>query len=256
MAEKKKQKKKGRVALVIIAVVAILAVALSLLGKSAAEGMYVDDTAVRRDILTYYTFTGNVEPEDSTDVLANVSQKVLSVNVKEGDEVKEGDIIAVLDSTDIEKSITMKEMAMSSSDISDSYNLRSAKEAYEDYKAQLENGTNTQLNAAKTSLDNAAQTLEDAKKRYEDSLADSSDETDTTIINARTNVENAKKDMESAKKDYDNYSSGLANGTNTQLNSARSSVENAKTALDNAKEKYEEARTELSNSTDPVLVNA
>ena len=48
---------------------------------------------MHRDITTFYSFTGNVEPENDTSVITDVSEKVLSVNVKEGDEVKAGDII-------------------------------------------------------------------------------------------------------------------------------------------------------------------
>ena len=71
----------------------IAAVTVPLFIQKNTDSGFAEEQVMHRDITTFYTFTGNVEPENDTSVITDVAEKVLSVNVKEGDEVKAGDII-------------------------------------------------------------------------------------------------------------------------------------------------------------------
>ena len=51
-----------------------------------------------RDIVSYLEFSGNIEASEASTVYAAVAAQVTELNVEEGDYVKEGDVIAVLDS--------------------------------------------------------------------------------------------------------------------------------------------------------------
>ena len=193
-----KRKRKIRKIAAVIAVIAVAAIAVPLfIGKDTDIG-FTEEQAIRRDITTFYTFTGNVEPEKDYSVIADVSEKVLSVNVKEGDEVKTGDIIAVLDSTDIQNNITAKENSMGSSNVSENYSISSSRTTYEDYKS----GTNSQLNSAGSTLNNAGTNLENARKKYEDAKAKRDSGSESSLISAETAVENALKDLNDAEQDY------------------------------------------------------
>ena len=76
--------------------VAILLLAKSLFFKDEAAA-YLQETAEKRDIVTYNSFVGNVEPAFPTvQLVAQASEEVVSLAVKNGDKVKTGDVIAEL----------------------------------------------------------------------------------------------------------------------------------------------------------------
>lgn len=232
MAKKSKSKAVKAIIIIIAAAAILAAAAFFLVPKRGAE-IYSEEIAQIRDISTYYSFTGNVETNSDTDVLSSVSQKVLSVNFSEGDTVHKGDIIAVLDSSDIEKSISVREANMSSSELSDSYSISTARQTYEDYKKGIENGNNSQLNSAQSSLDNAKNNLDSAKKKYEDAKSELDNSTDSSLISARNSVENAKKDLETAQQDHEDY---LAETKKEDYYSIKAQKE----AMDEAYENYKD----------------
>lgn len=233
MAEKKK-KSKMKVILIVTAIILILFIAFVLwVGKSmSSNSLFTEETATRRDITTFYTFSGVVEADDSTAVVAETTNEVLEVKVKEGDSVKAGDVIAILDSSDIEKNIKMKETAMSSSDISDTYNLNSARKSYEDFKNGIDSGTNSQLNAAQSAVDSAKINLDNAKKNYEDARKELDDNNDSTLISARKAVENAERDLADAQKSYKEYLEEMADEDYESIKSLEDAVEEAKDNYD------------------------
>lgn len=171
----KKKKKLWKIVAAVLVVVIILAIIFG--GKGAAAGIYEEETAQIRDIVTYNKYTGNVVACEDKSIVSETAAKVLSVLVDEGDEVKEGDIIATLDSSNLEYTISLKEAAMSLSDLSSVYNMRDARKALEDYKTALDNGENAQLLSAQASLTNAKASVESARtnlanatKNYNDAL--------------------------------------------------------------------------------------
>lgn len=70
---------------------------------------YEEVSVEARDITTYLEFSGNIEASNISKVYPDTSAKVLEVLVEEGDEVKKGDVIALLDSGDTEYNISLKE---------------------------------------------------------------------------------------------------------------------------------------------------
>lgn len=240
---------KSKIIKVITAVIVITAVAAAayiLFGRRGANAAYAEEAAELRDISTYYSFTGNVETDNDTKVLSNTSQKILSVNVSEGDTVRRGDVIAVLDSSDIEKNISVKEAGMDSSELSDSYSIMTARQTYEDYKSGIENGKNSQLNSAKSTLDSAKNSLESAKKKYDDAKAELENSTDSTLLSARKTLENAKSDLADAQKDYDDYLSEIS----------EEDYDSIKTQKENKDEAYKKYTQKLMGNIDSEVSKA
>lgn len=168
----------------VVAVIVVIAIVLFMCsrGKGAQSSLYDEETAQVRDIITYNKYSGNVVAKDSKSIVSEASAKVLAVLVDEGDEVKKGDVIATLDKSNLEYTISLREAAMNMSDLSSAYNIRDAKNAYEDYKAGIENGENAQLLSANATVTNAKNALEsaktaynNAKKNYEDAVAGKED---------------------------------------------------------------------------------
>lgn len=87
---------------IIIPVTAVILVGLLLLVpvvSGASAGKYRELKPEERDLSTYLEFSGNIETVTDSSVYAFASAKVLEVKVEKGDEVKKGDVIAVLDSS-------------------------------------------------------------------------------------------------------------------------------------------------------------
>lgn len=114
-----KHHKKLTIFLVIVLVAALVLV--NVLGKTdkAAAGSY---QFVRTTVLTKTTLsdtvsvTGTVKAGSSASVTASDSvktYKVTAVNVAVGDTVRKGDVIATLDTTDVEKQIANAQLQLS-----------------------------------------------------------------------------------------------------------------------------------------------
>lgn len=212
--------------LVIVAVVIIAITVVSMIKGPGQSSKLVEETPTLRDIYTYKSFVGNVEPSTDTSVISRVSQQVTELLVEEGDSVKAGDVIAVIDSSSVEQNITKTELSLSTSEISNSYNISDAQRNYDNYKEALDSGLNSSLNSAQNTLNNAYASLEQAKEDY-----------DTTIwrvdngVYTSTQVQYDAK--EAAQKNYD---------------AAEEKVKNLQATYDTAKKAYEDARSTASGN--------
>ncbi len=93
MANMPPKKKKHRKWLWLVLVLAVLGVAgYSFLsaGTEAAQSLFTEEAVQNRDIVTYYSFSGNLTPVTDETQTAKESLKVKEVYVSEGDRVSEG----------------------------------------------------------------------------------------------------------------------------------------------------------------------
>ena len=67
---------------------------------------------VRKDVENRLAVSGPVAGTDSVDVVSNLHAEVLDLLVKEGDEVTAGQLLAVLDDTDLKKEVDIAKTAM------------------------------------------------------------------------------------------------------------------------------------------------
>lgn len=95
-------RKKGRTKWIwLVLVLAVLGVGVySFLsaGSEAAQALFTEEAVQNRDIVTYYSFSGNLTPVTDETQTAKESLKVKEVYVTEGQTVQEGDLL--LRSTD------------------------------------------------------------------------------------------------------------------------------------------------------------
>ncbi len=78
---------------------------------------YVTAEAERGTIVSIVSGSGQIDVSDQVDVKPEVSGKVVAVYVKEGQEVKEGDILAVFDSKSAERAVADAGVALESAKI-------------------------------------------------------------------------------------------------------------------------------------------
>jgi len=156
------KKKKIIVALAAVAVVAAAA-KLAFGGNSQPTGEFVSTAlAERQDLEETLKLKAALEGTESTEVVSRLHYEVKELLVKEGDRVKKGQLLAVLDSSDLSQDISLKkgdltllqkQQAETLEDRQVEYD--NAKKAYDDTKALFDIGAASQaeLDAAKDKLD-------------------------------------------------------------------------------------------------------
>lgn len=83
----------------------------------AAASQYVIGQAARGTVVASVTGSGQVQAVDQVDVKPKVSASAVSVLVSQGDQVQEGDLLAVLDTTDASSSVSQAQIDLQSAQV-------------------------------------------------------------------------------------------------------------------------------------------
>lgn len=251
---------------VIIPVFLVIVIAVVVVFRTQkATDTYTEETVQVRNVATYLTFSGNVEAVSDATIKPKVSKTVTAVNVSIGDEVKKGDVIATLDDSEIQRSIKKQEASLSNTELNNFYSIRDSQKKYDNYKADLENGQNSQIMSAANSVENARTSYEQAKETYERNKMELENNMDSSVISSNQKVASAKQALDDAKQDYaDNeakirgYDKGVANAESIygegsaeaasaqkELDSAEEKSDSLQKAIDNAQTNYDNAVNDL-----------
>lgn len=155
----KKKKKKW---IVIVIVVVLLIGAIGVWVKSGAEQIEVASNLIemvpaqKRDLSDTISIKGTVTGESTTNVTSIASAEILAVNVQVGDQVQEGDLLALLDEENIEDRMASLETDIRNADAN----------------------ANNQNNLTKQNLDYAVADQEETLRKYKDAIADAQEEYD------------------------------------------------------------------------------
>lgn len=152
--------------------------------KKITESMSQTETVrvTRQNLVNSISVTGTIASADSRDVTAIAKNvEVLNVNYEEGDYVNAGDVIVVLDSTDLERSLTEAQNTQALSEYKENKSIETAAEDYDnavtdgtdDYNKAVRNEADAKeaLQEADADLNDAA----DALKRQEERLSAAKD---------------------------------------------------------------------------------
>lgn len=160
-------------------------------GKDSGMVYSVQSGKVEKgEIVSLVTATGSVKARTTVKISADVPAKIVELPVKEGDQVKQGDVLIRLDQTRYQAAVSQSEAALAaarSSEKRSEASLLEAKATYDRgqklYAAQLISDENrTQL---QTALDVAKANLESSQyftKQQKASLEEIRDNFDKTII--------------------------------------------------------------------------
>jgi HlyD family secretion protein len=118
-----------------------------------------------RNISTFITATGTIEPITKVEVSTQVSGKVEKLFVDFNDRVKKGQIIAQIDQTNLKSTLKNTEVSLSSSKTEVDYQQKN----YDRSKALADKNlvSNTDLELAEYNLDNAKTAYQKAKLEYD-----------------------------------------------------------------------------------------
>ncbi len=157
----------------------ILLIALAFLifkiisGKiSGKEGETISSNQIvtlkKGSVTNSVTEKGKVVPSNSVEVFAEKPLPVTHVNVKVGDLVKKGDVIAQLDSSSIEQQLKSRRAQKSATDKNLSAQISAAKKRLDEAISGRDSGKNPAIVAAETSLTQAMDQYLAAQKSYDD----------------------------------------------------------------------------------------
>lgn len=257
------------IGLVAVGVLTVYQSATAFAGIVQAETM----TLEKKDIENTVSVSGLVESQTFTKVSAKLQYSIESVNVEVGDKVKAGDILAVLNSDDIQDQIVQQQASIDSADLSSGYSISDAEKRYNDALAQINDGTYPEIRSARLTLDSAEQSLAKAKKNYNEQLEIQGSDRDTQLVSAKKSVESAKNELDYARDDYLETKDDVENENYDSIKTLKKAYDDAKkdydqrysstrnNELDAARQKYEKALSDYTYTkamyrNDPTLVDA
>ncbi|WP_026886618.1 efflux RND transporter periplasmic adaptor subunit [Clostridium beijerinckii] len=181
---------------------------------------------------------GEIKSKESTNIYSNLNNPVQEVKVKEGDRVKAGDILAMLDSNGLEKDIEQATATADATEANAKTQLDLAQKEYNDELNLYNNNSNADIKNAEETLSLAQITLDDKAKIYDKNKA---------LFNAQAISES---DLNKIKIDYDTAKSDYEKAV-TALENAKVKVDQA---LNKAKSDYETAQTNYNNKSQRIAI--
>lgn len=269
--------KKTRVLLIVAAIVLVLAL---LIGKAVSsissavsgfDGMVEVVEVEQRDLSETITLSGTVQGISSTNVTSKAAAKFTEVNVSVGDEVKEGDVLACLDSSDIDTQINQTGKSISNTkaltDLTNQSNAEALARAQEDQA--------TALASAKTALDrqvadyeaadakyssdkakleaakSAKSAYDTAKKKYDDKYAEYTANSPTPDASQQAELDQLKEAANTAFSDYQAKLGGSSiEAMEAQVSSDAATLSSLSRACADAKTAYDNTVTSTNRSID------
>lgn len=155
-----------------LALVLALALAPKFAGLGGGKGETISENQVvtlkKGSVTNSVSEKGKVVPSNSVEVFPEKSLPVTEVNVKVGDKVKKGDVIAKLDSSSIEQQLKSRKAQKEATDKNVSAQISAAKKRLSEAVTGQKTGKNPALVAAETSLTQAMDQYLAAEKSYND----------------------------------------------------------------------------------------
>lgn len=246
----KLKKPKGKVIIIIIVII-IVCVMLFRCSGNAGSMDGTPETVERKDIISYVKFSGTVEAVDYKDVYTKVPGNIKEVKVKKGDMVKEGDILAIMDTDDVNFDIQVKEATLEKEKLQSSYDLKDKQMESEQLNEQLENGLNSSVEEAQKNLMNAQQSFTEAADAYNEFKLDYETGKNDAIVKAKQELATASVSYEEAKKNkHSNHEAYAVADTNVKQcqQNLELAKEKAQRDLEDKEEAFHKAEDNLKDA--------
>jgi multidrug efflux pump subunit AcrA (membrane-fusion protein) len=176
----------------------------------------------RGNVEDIFSFTGRWQPRDQMTLSFPVSGTISQVNVKRGDAVNAGDLLAQFDTSSLENQLSNAQLQLetaksnvSTSATGDIQSVENAQISLANAQLSLENTKAsspwTSVASSRLSLDSANQSLENAQRNYRDALSHPENPASTVdsayqqVLSAQNQVKNAQNSYFSAAQNFNNY---------------------------------------------------
>ncbi|QQT90432.1 efflux RND transporter periplasmic adaptor subunit [Peptoniphilus harei] len=221
-------------------------------GETISENQVV--TLKKGSVTNSVSEKGKVVPSNSVEVFAEKSLPVTEVNVKVGDKVKKGDVIAKLDSSSIEQQLKSRKAQKEATDKNVSAQISAAKKRLSEAVTGQKSGKNPALVAAETSLTQAMDQYLAAEKSYNDFKRSIDERYNQGIVAEKDSRQNLAHQEEATDlrykqlvEDLNSNRNKIAENRSLARDSSRSK-DYLQSDLDNAKRRLTEIGIEISET--------
>lgn len=214
----KSNKRKAVVLLAFLIAIGGYSVVKGLSGGGEPELAISETTEIsKKDFVNSVSESGKVKSENTTQIYAEKSLPVKEINVKVGDKIMEGEIIARLDNASIKQQIEQKKAAMQSTNRSASVQIKTAKD------------------------------------KLNETVRNKNNNTHATIVSANQAVTSTFDAWKSAEKTYEDYKRSLEEGYNDQLSSQSANTSNLQSSLNSASLNYSQSQDKLRSLNNTIV---
>jgi multidrug efflux pump subunit AcrA (membrane-fusion protein) len=226
---------------------AVLLTGFSGSGETQSAATQVRTSALEKgDLAVSVSASGTVYSPKTTSVYSEINYPVKTVHVSVGDRVRQGDVLAELDLSDLTTEIAQQKASLEASRKSAGLRLSTAQTDLNNYYRDIDEGYETSLLNAKDAVASAKKSLADAERSIEsstlslESAGDSmqaarEDYNDARDLEAdEETIETARETYQARKNSYDQ--------AELNLESAKANFASAERALEKAEASYEAAK--------------
>lgn len=265
LGNKKSGRKWGRKKKVIIGVSAVAVLAIAGFGIPAVMGLgapkydptavYRGDvtTVVREDVTKTISMTGTLKSAKTMTLFSSLNSKVQALNVKAGDRVNQGQLLAQLDSSEANSQLASQQAQLNESRITQQNNIDEAAQNYQNAKSALDQGMNQEIRGAQTSLREAETEYVKSSRAYEQMKQERDNRTLQALLEQENALRSAYQEVENAKMEAGRAGAAVSEA-NLQRDIAIIERNSAAADLDLAKKQLSQLRTD--KNLDPTRRDA
>lgn len=211
LGNKKSGRKWGRKKKVIIGVSAVAVLAIAGFGIPAVMGLgapksdptavYRGDvtTVVREDVTKTISMTGTLKSAKTMTLFSSLNSKVQALNVKAGDRVNQGQLLAQLDSSEANSQLASQQAQLNESRVTQQNSIDEAAQNYQNAKSALDQGLNQEIRGAQTSLREAETEYVKSSRAYEQMKQEKNNRTLQALLEQENALRSAYQEVENAK---------------------------------------------------------
>ncbi|WP_062551347.1 efflux RND transporter periplasmic adaptor subunit [Peptoniphilus phoceensis] len=228
-------------------------------GKDA-EGISKNQVVslTKGDLTNSVSEKGKVVPSNSVEVFSEKTLPVTEVNVKVGDKVKKGDVIAKLDSSSLEQQLKARKAQKEATDKNVSAQISAAKKRLSEAVSGKNSGKNPAIVAAETSLTQAMDQYLAAQKSYDDFKRSIDERYNQGIVAERNTRENLAYQEEATDLKYKQLQEDMDSNRNKVAENRALAISSSRqknylqNQLDNAKRDLTEIGIEISEKQSQI----
>lgn len=233
----KKRTSKKKLVLIIAAVAAAAGIITYTVMPKDTRPVVDVSPLEKGELVNRINLSGTVSSDSTARIYSNETGIVRALHVKVGDRVEQGDILCELDTTDIERSIAIKQKEIQLSAQKNALSLEDSTRNYQNLLDDMQNDNYTELITAQQTLNYAQRDFADARRALDDH-EDEQDYADEVINKLEREMHLARIELSRAKK---NYNEAVKNNTG---------VAEAYAAMQEADNKYAEAFAKWDDAND------
>ena len=215
---------------------------------SANESILIGADTANTQALNGITVSGVVDSMTSRNIYSMLGFTIDHVYAEVGDYVQEGQVLAVLDTVDLELAISQQKTAIAQARQNSEIALSDTQRMQREAQANLANNANVHVVNANAALSNAQSGLEMAQRSYNDARRDYNEGTNPQVLNAESFLRTAQIEYERIQTSHANltalYSGGVASSEE---------IRQSENALTHARNQYNDARTAYNNAVEAQL---